>query len=110
MTQPLNRNECQEYILGGKGGRCVGLITLIHSCADCLDIWEPQPPGTFGLIQACNGTGLPYPLPLTKKLTGTSDSFGFQAAAVAYPGILFGGVQQIQLSTEDLERTGICGR
>jgi hypothetical protein len=42
-----NRNEYQEYFLGGKGGRCVGLITLPPSCADCLEIWEPQPPGTL---------------------------------------------------------------
>ena len=40
-----NRNEYQEYFLGGKGGRCVGLTTLPTSCADCLEIWEPQPPG-----------------------------------------------------------------
>jgi len=31
---------------GCKGGRCVGLTTLPPSCADCLDIWESQPPGT----------------------------------------------------------------
>jgi len=32
---------------GGKGGRCVGLTTLPPSCADCLEIWEHQPPGTI---------------------------------------------------------------
>jgi hypothetical protein len=31
-----NRNEYQEYFLGGKVGRCVGLTTLPPSCADCL--------------------------------------------------------------------------
>jgi len=36
----------------GKGGRCLGLTTLPLSCADCLEIWEPQPPGTF---RACPG-------------------------------------------------------
>jgi hypothetical protein len=30
----------------GKDGRCVGLTTLPTSCADCLEILEPQPPGT----------------------------------------------------------------
>jgi hypothetical protein len=25
----------------GKGGRCVGLTTLQHSCVDCLEIWDP---------------------------------------------------------------------
>ena len=33
------------FLLGGKDGRCVGLTTLPPSCADCLEIWEPQPPG-----------------------------------------------------------------
>jgi len=46
-----NRNEYQEFLLGGKGGRCVGLTTLPPSCADCLEIWELQPPGTFS---TCN--------------------------------------------------------
>jgi hypothetical protein len=41
-----------EYFLGGKGGRCVGLQTLPPSCAECLEIWEPQP------VQACNGIAL----------------------------------------------------
>ena len=30
-----------------KGGWCVGLTTLPPSCADCLEIWEPQTPGTL---------------------------------------------------------------
>jgi len=48
--------------LGGKGGRCVGLTTLPPSCADCLEIWEPQPPGTLRAVRACNGIALPLPL------------------------------------------------
>ena len=47
-----NRNEYQEYFLESKGGRCVGLTTLPPSCADCLEIWELQPPGT---LRACSG-------------------------------------------------------
>jgi hypothetical protein len=47
-----NRTEYQEYFLGGKGCRCLGLTTLSPSCADCLEIWEPQPPGT---LRACPG-------------------------------------------------------
>jgi len=54
-----NRNEYQEYFLGGKGGRCVGLTTLPPSCADCVEIWEPQPPGTLMAVQARNGIALP---------------------------------------------------
>jgi hypothetical protein len=30
-----------------KGGRCIGLTTLPPSCADWLEIWEPQSPGTL---------------------------------------------------------------
>jgi hypothetical protein len=37
---------------GGKGGRCIGMTTLPPSCADCLEIWEPQPSGT---LRACPG-------------------------------------------------------
>jgi hypothetical protein len=51
-----NRNEYQEYFWGrGKGSWCVGLTTLPPTCADCLEIWEPQPPGT---PRACNGIAL----------------------------------------------------
>ena len=35
---------------GSKGGRCVGLTTLPPSCANCLEIWEPQHPGN---LRAC---------------------------------------------------------
>jgi hypothetical protein len=59
-----NKNDNQEYLLGGKGGRCVGLTTLPPSCADCLEIWEPQPPGTLRAVQACNEITLTVPLPL----------------------------------------------
>jgi hypothetical protein len=48
-----NRNEYQEYFLGGKRGRCVWLTTLPPSCADCLEIWEPQPPPVRGLLYLC---------------------------------------------------------
>jgi len=32
------------------------LTTLPPSCADCLEMWDPQPPGT---LRACNGIALP---------------------------------------------------
>ena len=47
-----DRNEYQEYFLGGKGGRCVGLTTVLPLCTDCLEIWKPQPPGN---LRACPG-------------------------------------------------------
>jgi hypothetical protein len=41
----------QKWVPGifpeGKGGRCIGLTTLLPSCAKCLEIWEPQPPVTL---------------------------------------------------------------
>ena len=37
---------------GVKGGRCIGLTTLPASCADCLEICEPQPPA---IVRACPG-------------------------------------------------------
>jgi len=52
---------------GGKEGLCIGLTNLSPSCADCLEIWEPQPPGT---LRACNGIALPLPLPLKYKSVG----------------------------------------
>jgi hypothetical protein len=42
VVSASNRHEYQDYFLGGKGGRCVGLTTLPLSCADDLEIWEPQ--------------------------------------------------------------------
>jgi len=42
---------------GVKGGRCVGLTNLLPSCANCLEIWESQTPGTrrncLGLSRIC---------------------------------------------------------
>ena len=52
VDSALNKNEYQEYFLGGEGGRSVGLTTLPLSCADCHEIWEPQLPG---ILSACPG-------------------------------------------------------
>jgi hypothetical protein len=43
-----NGNKCQEYLLGSKGGRCVGLTNLTPTCADHLEILELQHPGKLG--------------------------------------------------------------
>jgi hypothetical protein len=43
------------------------MTTRPPSCADCLEIWEPEAPGTLGPVQACNGIALPLPLPLIKS-------------------------------------------
>jgi hypothetical protein len=50
-TRPLTEMSTKN-ISSGKGGRCVGLTTLPLPCADCLELWEPQPPGT---LWACPG-------------------------------------------------------
>jgi len=52
LTQPLTEMSTRNVSPGGKDGRCVGLTTLPHSCEDCLDIWEPEPPGA---LRACPG-------------------------------------------------------
>jgi len=52
LTQRLTEMSIRNIFWGGKGGRCVGLTTLPPSCADCLEIWKPQPPGT---LKACPG-------------------------------------------------------
>jgi len=50
-----NRNDCQEYFLGGKGGRCVRLTTYHH----------PVPlPCNLGILTSWN------PLALSRPLTG----------------------------------------
>ena len=51
-TQPLRAMSISNISWGGKGGPFLGLATLPHSCADCLEIWEPQLPGT---LRACPG-------------------------------------------------------
>jgi hypothetical protein len=49
-TPGPSRSEYQEYFQGSKCSRCVLLATLPPSCADCHEIWEPQPPGN---LRAC---------------------------------------------------------
>jgi len=52
LTQPLTEMNTRNISREGKGGRYVGLTTLPPSCADCLEIWEPQ---TLGTLRACPG-------------------------------------------------------
>jgi len=48
LTQtPTETSTRNIYWRGGKGSRYVGLTNLPPSCADCLEIWEPKPPGTL---------------------------------------------------------------
>jgi len=50
-TQPLAEKSTRD-ISWDKGGRCIGLTTLPPSGAECLQIWELQPPG---ILWACPG-------------------------------------------------------
>ena len=52
LTESLTEMGDQEYFPGGKCGRCKGLTTLAPSCADSLEIWQPQPPET---LRGCPG-------------------------------------------------------
>ena len=51
-TQPLKEMSTRNTSWGDKGGPCLRLTTLPHSCADCLEIWVPQLPGT---LMTCPG-------------------------------------------------------
>jgi hypothetical protein len=51
-TQPLMKMSTRN-VSWGKDSRCVGLTTLPPSCANCLEIWKPQPPGTLWACPGC---------------------------------------------------------
>jgi hypothetical protein len=65
VNSASNKNEYQECFLGGKDGRRVGLSTLPHSCAGCLETWEPQ---TSGTLRACREIALPFSSPVLTNL------------------------------------------
>jgi len=44
----------EPYHLGGKGRRCLW-STRPPSCVDCLESWEPRPPGVHGLSRSEQG-------------------------------------------------------
>jgi hypothetical protein len=52
FAQPLTEMSTRNNFLRVEGGRYGGLTTLPPLCADCFEIWEPQPPGT---LRACPG-------------------------------------------------------
>jgi len=55
-----NRNEYQEYFLGGKGGRCVRLTTSPPSCTVVMKSGNLNFLVTSGPLQACNGINLHF--------------------------------------------------
>jgi hypothetical protein len=56
-TQPPTEINTRNISWGGKDGRCIGLKNLPLSCDDCLEIWEPQYPGT---LRAITGIALAF--------------------------------------------------
>jgi hypothetical protein len=46
--QPLKEMSSRNISWGGKGGWCIGLTLL--PCADFLENWEPQIPGTIRAV------------------------------------------------------------
>ena len=61
LMQPLTEMSTRNISWGGgKGGRYVRLTALPPSCANCLDIREPQLLEPSGPVQACNGIDLPF--------------------------------------------------
>jgi hypothetical protein len=65
----FNRDDYQEYFLGDKDGRCVGLTTLPPSCADCLEIWKPRPPVTVGACPGLYRDSFTFTIDLTRNAT-----------------------------------------
>jgi hypothetical protein len=60
-AQP-DRNVYKEYFLEGRGGWCLGLMTLLPSWTNCLEIWNLNLLEISGPVQACNGITLPLQL------------------------------------------------
>jgi len=54
----LNESSISGVISGCKSGRCVGLTTLLHSCADSHEMWEPHPAGTLRVCPVCTGIAI----------------------------------------------------
>jgi len=59
LIQPPRETSTRYIILGGKGGRCIGLTTLPPSYADHLEIKELQLLGILRACQVCYGIALP---------------------------------------------------
>jgi len=70
-TQPLTEMITRSISWGDKGGRYVGLTTLPPSCAIFTIYWNLNFLEHSGPLQACNGTALPLPLPLSLHFSST---------------------------------------
>ena len=100
-TEPLKEMSIRN-VLGGKGGRCIGLTTLQLSCADFLEIWKSEPPGNLRDSQGLQLDRFTfiYFLPSSASLT--------QKFAVLYgpePAVLLITTPQLLVNTERKMRT-----
>jgi len=57
VTQLLREMCTKNISWRGEGAQCIVLTALPSSCADCVLIWEPQPPG---ILKACPGFALDF--------------------------------------------------
>jgi hypothetical protein len=74
----------------GKGSRCVSLTHLPPTCFDCVEIWEPQTPGTLRACPDCTGIALtlPLPLPLPKCTVGFGAQINFKMGVGQFKHIM----------------------
>ena len=70
LIQPLTEMSTRNISWGsrGKGGRRLGLTTLPPLCADCLEIWEPHPPGTLSVSPGLSQDSFTFALLLPPRL------------------------------------------
>ena len=76
LTWPLTEMSTRNIYLGGKGGRCMGLTILPTSRANCLEIWDPQPPGTLWASSGLYWNSFTF-LPVTSGSQRMLDKFWF---------------------------------
>jgi len=73
-TMASNRKEYHEYLLGSKGGRCVGLITLPLLCADLSTLLSFSGSGRLVAYYLTRGS-MPGILPYDRPQTSTPTLF-----------------------------------
>jgi hypothetical protein len=74
-NQPLTQMSTRNISWGSKGGRCVGLTNLPYSCADCLEIWKPQP------VHDCTEIDLPFYLYVSQVTVTAKNSLSLSSSS-----------------------------
>jgi len=90
LTQPLTEMSTRNISWGGRGDRCIRLTTLPPSCADYLEIWEPQTPaplwGCPDLYRDCFTFFTNYPISFNfVSCTATILIFYFPNLSFSWP-------------------------